>query len=82
MPTSSSSSLTLAVDLHGRRVGHQREEPEGIAVAHFTPPTTLVRIMGRALSNEAAEREGRLVIDGDRERRLEFLRLLSFGEVE
>ena len=48
------------------------------ATAVFSPPTTMVRIMGRVLTPAEAERDGRLLIKGDRDAMLELLRLLSF----
>lgn len=50
------------------------------ATATFFPPTTLLRIMGRVQSVDEAESLGLLSVDGDRERALELLRLLSFAD--
>ncbi len=52
------------------------------ATATFSPPTTMVRIMGRVLAAEDAERDGSLAIDGDRDAMLELLGLLSFADPE
>ena len=59
------------------------DPPEGRepdAVARFTPPTTMVRIMGRVLDTTDAEQRGRLTIEGNRDLMLELLGLLTFAD--
>lgn len=48
------------------------------ATLRFFPPSTLMRLMGRATTVEAAEAADLLQIEGDREASLSLLQLLSF----
>lgn len=50
------------------------------ATLHLFPPTVLMRIMGKAMTVDAAEQSGLLTITGDRAAAIELLRLLSFDD--